>query len=508
MLTWRPRQVQIVLVLAAFVLFAFILQFRSSLQSQFQYYTCTSKQETAASQASLSPSTLFDPSTPFLRRHIAFATSVEHPEVYSPLAWTVHSLMSRQPPTQPTSVKIYAFQRGFHILLKKIGMLPMDIMLPEAQLSKDIRSSSLYEDDMGAMIDLVVLGTCEQDLEKLGPDLLKAWDERPQDKKFMLVCSVHNPHTTPWFKHISKWSRRGAFRVVAISDHVVNYYHSMFNDWADSKDPAQRLSLYEYIKVDAYYAVSNFTNFPLRPKTYLADVPCSAVLQGLYESGRRDYDRVFADLLRLLKEDVRAWGYTWSLESKKYIADAAAPNPPFVLHLVGKGKITVPAELQDVVVLDVKLDTVPFYELIQSTDILLPGFAPGGEYLKLKGSSTVHTAIMNHVPLIVTRAMLESYPYLTVEGTILRPFALSEMEVIGLFRGAKVTAQAIEGSNGGSKPLKLDDLSSPDVSPELANDVRRMLSQGWKRSYQSFDKFKQDIWKKNEEYVGRLLRDL
>ncbi|KAG9041006.1 hypothetical protein FS837_012849 [Tulasnella sp. UAMH 9824] len=504
MLVSQSRHVQIVLALFGLVLLLSVVQFRPALRSQFQYYT-SSEQETADPQAVLSPSTSFDPSSPFLRRHVAITTSVGHSEVYGPLAWTVGNVMKKhQPQLQPTSVKIYAGEPGFLTLLKKIGMLPMDIMRPRDQLSKDIRSATLYEDDVGAMIDLVVLGTCELDLERFGPDLLKAWDERPHDKKFMLVCGVHNGQTTGWFKHISEWSRRGSFRVMPISDHVVTYFHTMFNSWADSKDPAKRLSLYEYIKVDAYYSVSDFTNFPLRPKTYLADVPCSAALQGNYEQGRRDYERVFADLSRLLREDARAWGYTWSFDQRKYIADATAPNPPFVLHLIGKGKMTVPAELQDVVVMDIALETVPFYELFQSMDIVVPAFSEGGGYLTRQASSTVHTAVMNNVPLLVTRAILESYPYLTSEGTILRPFALSEMEAIGLFRGAKVTAQAA-GSDG---PLDLADLSAPAASTHLADDVKRMLSQGWKRSDSGFDKLKQQIWKTNEDFVGRLLRDL
>ncbi|KAG8901341.1 hypothetical protein FRC00_007754 [Tulasnella sp. 408] len=424
---------------------------------------------------------------------------------------------------QPGSVKIYANKAGFLSLLQRIGMLPSDIMIPREQLAIDLRSSTLYEDDPGAMIDMVVLGTCEVDhyqnyaepftsLDRLGPDLLKAWDERPADKKFMLVCGVHNGHTTGWFKHISKWSRRGSFRVMPISDHVVNYFHTMFSTWADSKDPVERLSLYEYIKVDAYYSVSNFTNFPLRPKKYLADVPCSAALQGNYQQGRRDYTRVFEDLSRLLGEDSRGWGYRWNTEETKYVADPAAPHPPFVLHLVGGGKIIIPKELQDVVVKDTDLDTVPFYELIQSVDVVVPAFSEHGGYLVRQASSTIHTAVMNHVPLLVTRAMLEAYPYLTPDGTILRPFALSEMEVIGLFRGAKVTAQATvaELSKGGSRPpLRFNDVSTtPGMSPRLAEDVQRMLSLGWKRSDESFERLTREIWEKNENFVGRLLRDL
>ncbi|KIO18160.1 hypothetical protein M407DRAFT_32160 [Tulasnella calospora MUT 4182] len=136
-------------------------------------------------------------------------------------------------------------------------------------------------------------------------------------------------------------------------------------------------------------------------------------------------------------------------------------------------------------------------------DIVVPAFSDGG-----RSCSTVHTAVMNNVPRLATRAILESYPYLTSEGTILCPFALSEMKAIGLFRGAKVTAQAAGVSSGSSGPLGLDDLPAPDPSVQLADDVKRMLNPQWKRSDQGFDDLKREIWKQNEDFVGRLLRDL
>ncbi|KAG8929800.1 hypothetical protein FRC01_003756 [Tulasnella sp. 417] len=412
----------------------------------------------------------------------------------------------------PTSVKIYSNNKeGFISLLQRIGMLPSDIMQSRDQFERDIRSSNLFKDDVGAMIDLVVLGTCEVDMDNLGPDLLKAWDERPLDKKFMLVCIVHNGHTTDWFGDIAEWSRRSAFRVVPISDHVADYFRDMFNIWAESKDPAERLSLYEYIQVDPHYSISNFTNFPLKPKTYLADVPCSAALQGTYQQMRRDYARVFKDLSRLLREDPRGWGYQWNTRERKYDVDKTAPHPPFVLHLVGSGEMTVPTELQDVVVKDINLDAVSFYKLIQSMDIIVPSFSVRGGYLFHQASSTVHTAVMNRVPLLVTRPMLKAYPFLTAEGTILRPMALSEMEAIGLFRGAKVTAEVTgrEVPEGAVKPpFRFNDLSAAEMPPKLAGDVKMMLDRGWKRSDEGFERLTREIWEKNENFVGRLLRDL
>ncbi|KAG8980529.1 hypothetical protein FRB90_007666, partial [Tulasnella sp. 427] len=337
--TQTSKHFKTCLALACVSLLLLITLSHPSIRLQFRIHTDTTFSEQHETEThspeTLASSTPFDAQPPLVRRHVAIVTSVGHSEVFGPLAWTINTVMSRH--DQPTSVKIYAAEPPFLSLLKRIGMLPGDIMRNKQHLHEEIISSALYEDDAGAMIDMVVLGTCELDLERFGPDLLEAWDQRPHDQKFTLVCGVHNGHTTGWFKHISEWSSRGAFRVMPISDHVSDYFRSTFDAWADSKDPIKRLSLYEYIKVDPYYPVSDFTNFPLRarPEDQLGNkVPCSAVLQGNYEQGRRDYARVFEDLSRLIrgavfiemgvlveiarlipfiiKEDAKNWGYQWN----------------------------------------------------------------------------------------------------------------------------------------------------------------------------------------------------
>lgn len=95
------------------------------------------------------------------------------------------------------------------------------------------------------------------------------------------------------------------------------------------------------------------------------------MLQGNYQHGVGDYKRILDDLERLLQgttsrwnkravylvantfgipEDARGWGYKWSAQERKYVADQTAPRPPFVLHLVHRGQITIPTELQNVII--------------------------------------------------------------------------------------------------------------------------------------------------------------
>ncbi|KAG8901342.1 hypothetical protein FRC00_007755 [Tulasnella sp. 408] len=209
----------------------------------------------------------------------------------------------------PTSLKIYSSEPRFLSVLKKVGVLPQDItrpgdefgtlpspdiIRPRGQLTRDMHSTTLFEDDVGAMIDLVILGACEFDLERFGLDLLKAWDERPHDKKFILVCGVRDHQTADWFKYISEWSRRDSLRIIPISNQIVDYFH-------DSKDLVQPPSLHEGIDVGTFYSVSEFIEFPSRRKVFLADVPCSAALQGNYQDGSWDLTRIFQDFTRLLR---------------------------------------------------------------------------------------------------------------------------------------------------------------------------------------------------------------
>lgn len=87
----------------------------------------------------------------------------------------------------------------------------------------------------------------------------------------------------------------------AISTRVTRFFKTRLGEWADSKDPVERLSFYEYVKMDTFYPVSNFTNFPLPDKSAGSAVPSTGLLQGGFDTSRRDYDRIFLDLVRLLR---------------------------------------------------------------------------------------------------------------------------------------------------------------------------------------------------------------
>ncbi|KAG8899208.1 hypothetical protein FRC00_001759 [Tulasnella sp. 408] len=491
--------------------FTFALVFITALFCLVDYPTqqgsplaTTSPGSTSASESLRLQSPEAEQTKPSRRRHVAIATAFPyHAEVYGALAWAFNRYFHSEKQAGPNSVRIYAEDTEFVSLIMKLGLLPGSIMHPAGAegLIADVRSTILFPDDPGAMIDVVALGTCEFDLWGLGADLLQAWDERPIDKKFMLVCGTHNGKDAVWQpKNLAEWSKRGALRLLTISDHVSRHFKTRLEEWSDSKDPDQRLSFFEYVKVDAFYPVSDFTNFPLPDKSGGPKVPCTGLLQGGFEKSRRDYDRIFFDLVRLLREDPTGWGYRWSDAERKYLPDASAPNPPFVLHLLGWSRqlLEIPQELERVVVKDVDL----------SMDIVIPGFSPDGGYLTRQASSTIHTALENRIPILVTRAILEAYPHVPGVPSIVRPASLSEMEAIGLLRGANINAE--------NPSIYFKDLGYLATSgkhncvgpAEFCEDVRAMLQQGWKRTQTQWNQHLESVWKRNEITIGRILRDI
>lgn len=101
---------------------------------------------------------------PLRRRHVAVATAFPfHAEVYGALAWTFIRYFNSEKQAGPNTVRIYAEETEFISLIKKLDLLPGSIMHPAGMkgLIADVRSTTLFPDDPGAMIDLVALGTCE-----------------------------------------------------------------------------------------------------------------------------------------------------------------------------------------------------------------------------------------------------------------------------------------------------------------------------------------------------------
>lgn len=118
----------------------------------------------------------------------------------------------------PHAVRIYSRGLRFGLgtqVLSQLGIYSSkdSIYWPSEDLVKDVDAGW---DGTGA--DMVVLGTCEIDMAFYSHHLYRAWLARPADRKFSLVCIVHNAGDDQWVqKYSADWVREGALRIMPIS---------------------------------------------------------------------------------------------------------------------------------------------------------------------------------------------------------------------------------------------------------------------------------------------------
>ncbi|KAJ7126792.1 hypothetical protein C8R44DRAFT_617561 [Mycena epipterygia] len=409
------------------------------------------------------------------------------------LVWTLQRVMDRSP--TGGAVEVYApfpFGFEFQTIVETLQLYRGEVKSPDA-LIDDLRSN------MGSGgIDLVVLGTCEFDLRggSWPEELLSVWDARDAEHKFILVCIVHNVNDISWQSSISEWARRGAIRILPISEHVKAAFRRSFLISADSADASIRSAGYEYIPIDVHVPV---LDVPMvvdhRPSRILSD----AVIQGSFSSDRRDYLQIFADLKESLSRNATVWGYLpLAAEDAPYIADPALADPPFRLFLVGSGYLKIPHELENIVIIRDGLNYTEFYALMSEMDICVPAFSTQNAdygYYEAQASSTFAMAVECNVPILLTERIKTSYTYVNDDRAVVtRPAAMREVEALRALR-----------SRDASYFLHRNEIS-PD-SP-IAHAAETMMRLGWVRSEEEFRSFKQDIWRANDHVVERLLRDL
>ncbi|KAJ7849783.1 hypothetical protein B0H13DRAFT_1644880 [Mycena leptocephala] len=345
-------------------------------------------------------------------------------------------------------------------------------------------------------IDTVVLGTCEFDLNggTWPEELLAAWDARDDAHKFKLVCIVHNVLDVSWQRQIAPWSQRNAIRVLSISEHVATAFKRSFLINADSSDPSIRSAGYEYIPVDVHVPVLDLpAAVDPRPTRILSD----AVIQGSFDTARRDYLEIFSELKESLARDPKVWGYLplGAEDGASYVADTTLADPPFRLFLVGSGQLDIPHELKNMVLIRVGLDYPEFYALMRQMDICVPAFSADHGYYNAQASSTFAMAVECDVPILATERIKTAYAYVNDDRAVVtRPAAMRDVEALRALRTQDVS-------------YFLHRTGIPMDSP-TAHAAEAMLRLGWVRSEAESRAFKQGIWRANDRVVERLLRDL
>lgn len=195
-----------------------------------------------------------------------------------------------------------------------------------------------------------------------------------------------------------------------------------------------------------------------------------------------------------------AWGYHPLGDRASFVPSHQSLAPPFELALVGSGSLDVPQELAYMVSVHRGLDYTDFYHLVSSMDIVVPAFADNG-YYENQASSTVAMAVELDVPILATRRMRKAYGYIDDDRAVVtRPAAMSEVQaLLGLRTGSLsyFLEQDPDGVMGPSQPVRA-----------LVNDIQGMLEKGWIRDPSDLQRYKERLWRNNEEVVGRLLGDM
>ncbi|KAJ7650072.1 hypothetical protein FB45DRAFT_731699 [Roridomyces roridus] len=341
-------------------------------------------------------------------------------------------------------------------------------------------------------IDLVVLGTCEVECPWIEA-LLSAWDTRDEAHKFTLVCIVHNVNDDSWQRQIPEWSRRNAIRILSISDHVAATFKRSFLINADSPDAATRSAGLEYIPVDVHVPI---LDIPLAVDDRPTRILTNAVIQGSFNTDRRDYVEMFSELKESLARDPKAWGYLpLEAEDASYTVDTTLPDPEFRLYLIGSGYLEIPHELKNMVFIRDGLNYSDFYELMGSMDICIPAFSPTNSYYDNQASSTFAMAVECDVPILVTERIKKAYAYVNDDRAVVtRPAAMREIEALRALRTGDVN-------------YFLHRTGTPFDS-QTARAAQAMMRKGWVRSGAESRSFKEDAWRANERVVERILRDL
>jgi len=300
----------------------------------------------------------------------------------------------------------------------------------------------------------------------------------------------HQADDIQWHDSLVEWVRRGAIRILTISEHVGRRLDRNFRALAESRNETINSAGYEYVKMDIYIPVLDLPQRRSHTSTALSNV----AIQGSFRFDRREYPAVYADLLVSLQEDPGAWGYLpLTKPDSVYEVDETASLQPFQLHLIGNaGDPAIPRALSNVVRIHSDLDYDDFYSLIQSMDLVLPAFATL-EYYDVKATFTMAISIECNVPILVNQWMRQMYSFLDDRVTVTRPQAVREIFAV----------KALRTSQWSPRPA----VNHHRVK-EVAMDVNKMVENGWVRSADQFTIFKDGIWARNTEVVRRILNDV
>lgn len=285
--------------------------------------------------------------------------------------------------------------------------------------------------------------TCELDAMEMDREFTKL----AELGQTYLFCVIH--HADRWVKNksqriVQQWVERGLVDFVTLSKHTQVFLEKELKKWELPEGSA---------KPSVRHMVPVFPVDLSESKVQPKEDELSFALQGNYDSGRRDYNKIFNHLDGFLKNSTAA---------DVDITDHSA-HPDIQLHLLGHGhKPEVPKELEPHVKFDEGLGYLDFYGMISRMFALLPGFA-NDEYYDRKASSTVPAALIAGTPLVATQQLLDAYTYVPEEAVWLQGPDEEDFKVI-----ERILAMTPEERKKKKEAVKTANLKRVEMNKVLA----------------------------------------
>ncbi|KAK9460111.1 uncharacterized protein V1516DRAFT_626977, partial [Lipomyces oligophaga] len=267
--------------------------------------------------------------------------------------------------------------------------------------------------------DILIAATCENDIANLRKRMQPMLGNGTH-----LFCTIH--HTDRWnstgdgkfnYNAIKEWVRAQQVTFLFLSPHTRD---TMIRDILPTWDEEDRFVAEQFqVFVPVFPLPGRIPSAPenVISRTVKSEGELSFSMQGNYESDRRDYEGVFKEL-----------------EEYHRIQAARASDsdlrPAVKLHLIGSGRTPeVPADIEQMVVFDTRLQFPEYYELLSYSSALLPAFATEGYYYT-KASSTVPASLIAGAPLICQRRLMDTYAYLTEDVVWVQEEGETEFDVV------------------------------------------------------------------------------
>ncbi len=257
--------------------------------------------------------------------------------------------------------------------------------------------------------DVIVLATGEWDFAYHTDILHHLFTSSPNT---YLLCVVH--HAAQWEAQTMRpellpvllpWVDAGRITFLTLAPHVAHVLSTVaIPTWHRQVSAANTSPL--AARVETFVPV-----FPVAglagQRTSIGPGETPFAIQGNFDPARRNYDHILS-----------------RLRSDRQAAD-------LTLHLLGSGKdLKLPTEgLEGRVVVDSKLDYLPYYAIIARSVALVPSFATE-EYYVERASSTVAASLIAGCPLVASRRLLATYTYLDESVVWVQEEDEDEMDVV------------------------------------------------------------------------------